>query len=373
MSIADVALIDSHCHGVRTDDLADDAFRALATESDWLSLPGTETLDSPVGIAIRARCASLLDLERHAPIERYLERRRELGAPEVNRRLMTAGRYGGFLIDTGYGAEDVLDPDGMAGSFDARSWEIVRLERVAESIAPVTTADGFAADFRAALASAGERAVGFKSIMAYRAGLDLPATPPPASEVRLAAEAWLRRDGASGSYRIDHPVLLAHLVWAAVEHRKPIQFHIGFGDSDVRLDRSDPSRLTAFLRATRTSGASIMLLHCYPFIREAGALAHIFPHVHLDVGEVSHYTGPSAIATVRESLEIAPFTKVLFSSDAYGLPELYYVSASSWRAAMTRITNEWLAEDWLSVADAERLVELVAAGNARRVYGLEAA
>jgi len=165
-------------------------------------------------------------------------------------------------------------------------------------------------------------------------------------------------------------VLLAHLVWEAVSFGKPLQFHVGFGDSDVQLYMADPSRLTRFLTATRTSGCKIMLLHCYPFIREAAALANIFPHVYYDVGEVTHYLGPSARAAIRQSYELAPFHKVLYSSDAYGLPEHYAVSAAAWRRETGVLFDEWLADDWLSVKDAERIIRDVAAGNARRVYGL---
>lgn len=366
-----LGLVDHHCHGLLDDDLAPDAFRALATESDWLSEPGMETLDSPFGLAIRAICAPLLDLPRHAAIDDYIQRRLALGATEVNRRLMNDSGTSYFVMDTGFVASDVMLPETMTATFGTPSSEIIRLERVAEGLSGSTTATSFAHDFATALRAQSVHAVGFKSVIAYRTGLDVPASAPSTAEVAAAAGEWLASVERTGSPRIDHPVLLAHLIWEAVTIGKPLQFHAGFGDSDLELYRADPSRLTRFFSATRESGTKMMLLHCYPFVREAAALSHIFPHVYLDVGEVTHYLGPSARAAIRQSYELAPFHKVLYSSDAYGLSEHYAVSAAAWRRETGALVDEWLADDWLSVTDAERIVQDVASDNARRVYGLD--
>jgi len=372
MSITDgLGLIDHHCHGLINDDLNPTAFRELATEADWLSEPGLETLDSPFGLAIRSLCAPILDLPRHAPIDDYIARRMELGAPEVNRRLWDATGNAQLLMDTGFLASPVMTPEAMTATFGTPSREIVRLERVAEGLAGSTSAASFTDDFATALRDQSRDAIGFKSVIAYRSGLDVPDVAPTASEVKHAAGEWLACVESTGSARIEHPTLLAHLIWEAVTLAKPLQFHVGFGDSDVELNRADPSRLTRFLDATRTSGTKVMLLHCYPYVREAAALAHIFPHAYLDVGEVTHYLGPSARAAIRQSYELAPFHKVLYSSDAYGLGEHYAVSAAAWRRETASLVDEWLADDWLSIADAERIVSDVAAGNARRVYGLD--
>lgn len=366
-----LGLIDHHCHGLLAENLSPDEFRSLATESDWLSEPGLETLDSPFGLMIRSICAPLLDLPKHTSIDEYISRRLELGAAEVNQRLMTFAGTSHFVMDTGFVASAVMSPDEMTSTFDTPSSEIVRLERVAEGLVGHTSAASFSADFAAALGEATANAVGVKSVIAYRYGLDVPEVAPTPEEVRAAAGEWLSEAERTGNPRLENPVLLIHLIWEAVRLRKPIQFHVGFGDSDVELYRADPSRLTRFMDATRTSGAKIMLLHCYPFVREAAALSHIFPHVYCDVGEVTHYLGPSARAAIRQSYELAPFHKVLYSSDAYGLGEHYAVSAAAWRRETAALVDEWIADEWVSVKDAERIVQDVAAGNARRVYGLE--
>ncbi|HKS01147.1 MAG TPA: amidohydrolase, partial [Arthrobacter sp.] len=96
----------------------------------------------------------------------------------------------------------------------------------------------------------------------------------------------------------------------------------------------------------------------------------VFPHVYLDVGLVSHYLGPSAGTAIRQAMEIAPFSKILYSSDAYGLGEHYAVSAASWRSAFAALMDEWVASGWATQHDAERIATMVTSKNARRVYNL---
>ena len=47
------------------------------------------------------------------------------------------------------------------------------------------------------------------------------------------------------------------------------------------------------------------------------------------------------------------------------------VGARLFREALGRVLGGWVAEGAWSLADAQRVAALVAAGNARRVYGLE--
>ena len=112
--------------------------------------------------------------------------------------------------------------------------------------------------------------------MAYRYGLDFDASPPDADSVRRAAAEWLDRTDPANA-RLDHPVLLRYVLWTAVAFAKPIQFHVGYGDSDIDLHRCDPTQMTDFIRRTVETGVQIMLLHCYPFVREAGFLAQVTP------------------------------------------------------------------------------------------------
>jgi hypothetical protein len=366
-----VPLVDHHCHGVVNVALDRDRFELLATESDRPAPPGCTGFDTQVGFAVRRWCAPALGLEPHASPEDYLAHRSELGAAEVNRRLLSAAGIATFLVDTGYSPDDLLSPAGMAAVAGATAGEVVRLEAVAERVAQDgVTAGGFSSAYADALDLAAADAVGLKSIIAYRHGLDFDPEPPSAREVSEAAGRWLRRVESERSPRLDDPVLLRHVLWAGVDRGLPVQFHVGFGDPDLDLDRCDPSRMTGFLRAVQGRDVAVMLLHCYPFHRQAGYLSQVFPHVYLDVGLAVNYVGARAAAVLAESLELAPFHKILFSSDAFGLAELYYLGALLFRRAFDEVAGGWVGAGLWSAPDAHRVARMVAAGNAERVYGL---
>jgi len=128
--------------------------------------------------------------------------------------------------------------------------------------------------------------------------------------------------------------------------------------------------MTGFIQAVQPLGTQVMLLHCYPYHRQAGYLAHVYPHVWFDTGSAVSHSGLGSLQLIRESLEVAPFDKVLFSTDAFGLAELYVCGTLLWRRGLAQVMDEWLARDWLSAADAERFAAMIAHGNTRRAYGL---
>jgi predicted TIM-barrel fold metal-dependent hydrolase len=83
-----------------------------------------------------------------------------------------------------------------------------------------------------------------------------------------------------------------------------------------------------------------------------------------------NYVGARAAAVVAESLELAPFHKTLYSSDAYGLPELHFLGALLFRRALDEVVGGWVDAGLWSAPDARRVALMIGAGNAERVYRL---
>ncbi|WP_345379891.1 amidohydrolase family protein [Pseudonocardia yuanmonensis] len=359
----DLRLVDHHCHSVVGHELDAAGFGALLTEAP---APAGDPWDSMLGLAVRRECAPVLDLPRHVPAADYLARRGELGVAEATRRLLAACGTDALLVDHGLRAGDLLGLDALAEAAGAPVAEVVRLEAVAEDVAAWGVAPG---DYADALVEELDRrtraAVACKSILAYRYGFDVPPHPPAPAEVAAAARHWLHDGG-----RLRHPVLLRHALWCGVDRGLPLQLHTGFGDPDEDLHRANPVLLTAFCRATAGTGTPVVLLHCYPYHREAAWLAQVFPHVWFDVGLASTYVGHRAAEVLAEALELAPFGKLLYSSDAFGLPELYLVAARAFRRAADRVLGGWHAEGEAGGDDVRRIAAMIAGGNARRLYGL---
>jgi predicted TIM-barrel fold metal-dependent hydrolase len=204
-------------------------------------------------------------------------------------------------------------------------------------------------------------------VIGYRTGLAVPATQPTEQETLRAAASWMRAKNG----RLTDPVLLAWLVHeaaqAGIERGLPLQFHTGFGDADLTLSSADPVLLSDFLRAVPVP---VVLLHCYPYHRNAAYLAHVFDHVSVDTGLTIPFVGARAPQVLAEILELAPFDAVLYSSDGNMLPELHHLGAVLWRRSINKLTDEWLADDLLSAADAERLARGIGGGNAARLHRL---
>ncbi len=382
--VADQALIDHHCHGVihRAANLA--SLEALLTEGrGWA---GGSVFDSQAGFAFRQLCPPILGLPAGAEPGEYVTRRAELGPTEVSSRFLIAAGLSVLCVDTGYTPEPLTSPAELGDLAGAAAHEVVRLERVAEDVAAAGTgADGFADALRSELEQRTAAAVAVKSVAAYRTGLDLNPQRPSEAEVTVAAGRWLAaRDaepepragfGPAGSARAELPrvrdeTLERFLIWSGVDLGLPLQFHVGYGDSDLDLHRTCPLLLTPLLRAIEPAGIPVMLLNNYPYHREAGYLAQVFPHVYVDVGLATHNVGPRATALLAEALELAPFGKFLYSSDAFALPELYYLSATLFRRALSGVLAAGLSDDLYSEPTVVRLTRMLCADNAKRVYGL---
>jgi uncharacterized protein len=363
--VADQPLVDHHCHGVLGRDADQATLESMLTEGP--GVPGGSVFDSQAGFAFRRLCPPVLGLPAHAEIADYAARRAEIGVTEVSKRFLQAAGLSVLCVDTGFTPEPITSPVELGGLAGATAHEIVRLERVAEDVAAAGIgAAGFADAMRSALATRAAAAVGVKSIAAYRTGFDLAPERPSDTEVAAAAGRWL----SSGSLRLADQTLQRFLIWCGVDLRLPVQFHVGYGDSDVDLHRCNPLLLTPLLRAIQPTGVPVMLLHNYPFHREAGYLAQVFPQVYVDAGLATHNLGGRAPALLAEALELAPYGKFLYSSDAFGLPELFYLGAMLFRTALSGFLSAGLAEGLYSERTVVRLTRMLCADNAKRAYQL---
>jgi hypothetical protein len=377
--LASARLTDHHCHGVLR---AGGDLESLLTEGDGGATAGGTAFDSLAGLAFRRWCPPLLGLDPHATITEYAARRSEVGTAEVSKRFLAASGLDALCVDTGYTPAELASPAETAAFAGAAAFEIVRFEQVAEALAADGTSPaGFPDAFRAALATRVSPAlepdvpvVGFKSIAAYRVGLGLGAERPADAEVVAAAEQWLAgypgADHGSKPPRLADETLHRFFIWCGADLGLPIQFHVGYGDRDVDLHKCNPLLLTDLLRALDPTGVPVMLLHNYPYHREAGYLAQVFPHVYADLGLATHTVGSRAPAVLAEALEMVPLRKFLFSSDAFGLPELYYLGTLLFRQGLSQFLKDRLDTGDITYDDAERITRLITTENASSVYRL---
>jgi uncharacterized protein len=346
MDLASVALVDHHAHGILRGEPTLDEFRGLFSESpDPRQWPHVAT-----GLTYRRairELAAFFDVEpSEAAVYRY---RCESDPAEYAARLLRATRTETLLVDDGYpppGEGTTWDELGELAACDAQP--VLRIERVAEA-----AGEERLEAVRAEVSTARARGfAGLKTILAYRGGLDLAALEPSNRVLQGRIEG-----------RTAAEVLVAALeANEATGDPLPVQVHAGFGDSDLHLLRADPSHLKSLIERFRET--PFVLLHCYPFVRQAGWLAHVYGNVFFDLSlTIPHVSRPAD--ALREALELAPVSKLLYASDAARTPELYYLAATWWRDALAEVLEEALPAD-----EAEEAARLVLRENARRLYRL---
>lgn len=308
-----------------------------------------------------------------------------------------SNNYDAWVARCMSGIEVVLADDGLDNSDDAEPYEyfsrftrspskrIVRIEQIAANIFEDTRAqssnvdDALAASlarFTQAIRAniADPEVVGFKSVICYRTGLEIPGD----SDAEKARLAFKEAFGTRGFSKINHPGLneyLVHILAKEIEEsdqtfKKPIQFHTGLGDNDLTLKKSSPAHLQDFIRKYPT--VPIVLLHSgYPFTRETGYLAAMYANVYADIGEVFPFLSRDGQeGVVRQILELCPGSKILWSTDGHWFPETYLLAVEQMREVVHTVLSDYVRKDDLSPAQAIQLVQDVLFNNPNKLYNL---
>ncbi len=365
MDLSGISVLDHHAHGLmRAGVLPGVPYAAFFTEAR-----DPEQIHSHVPHTLSyRRClrdvAELLDVE---PNEHAIaERRQALGPEAYASRFFAAARIEAVLLDDGF-AQDQLAPVAWHKRFFAAA-RILRLETHAETIlARCGDLGEFVDQFRASLDPPPPGVVAFKSIAAYRTGLDVRLP------TRQDAEAGFREYKRGGG-RLAQKALVDHILGLALEiaarRGLPVQFHTGFGDPDLDLRLANPLHLRAILEDEHFRSVPVVLLHAsYPFAREAGYLAATYAQVYLDVGLAIPLLSVGGMKRALSQLfELGPASKVLYSSDAHHVPELYYLAARRGREALGRVLDGIIRDGDLTAREAEQVARGVLRDNAAHVY-----
>jgi predicted TIM-barrel fold metal-dependent hydrolase len=372
--ITHIPIIDNHCHSLLRTllTLGPTEFRGCFSETGD-ARQREHHLSS--GLTYRLALHELAGLFGCSADESaILERRAGVNLGEHVTRLVRDGAIRGLLVDTGFLRQtsfDSVELRQLVEPAGCQVWPILRLEVAAEDLVPtVDSLDGLEQAFIAKIRSApADGFVGLKSIIAYRSGLAI--APPDRS---AAADAFERlRRSSTERMRLTDKALLDYLLWVALAEAAalhlPVQFHCGFGDTDLDLREANPLHLRPILETSSLAGAPIVLLHCYPYVREAAYLANVYSHVSFDLSLAVPFLGAGAVPLFSDALAMAPSTKLLYGSDGFSIPELHWLGARWGRRALAEALERWGA--WgLPDSELERVAERVLYRNAIALYDL---
>ncbi|HLW48210.1 MAG TPA: amidohydrolase family protein [bacterium] len=368
---AGIPLFDHHAHSLRRlQPDTPDAFRAHFTESD---APETAARDVAWSLFYRR---ALVDLGAFfgcpASEEAVLSARVRRPFADLTREMFADAGIGALLVDPGFRTAEHYDLPALRGLVTAPVGELLRLEVLAERLIPA--ADGWA-DLRERFAGEVRTAIrgglrGLKTIIAYRSGLDVGRWDPAALE---AAFRETRDAAGRGRTRLASKPLLDALLWTALEsaaeHRLPVQVHTGFGDRDLDLRLANPLWLRPVFEHPPFRTITFVLLHSYPYVREAAWLAHVYPHVAMDLSLTVPFAAHGAADAIVEALALAPASKVLLATDAFSIPDLFWLAARHAREALDEALTTIGRRGYAGREDREPIARRLLWENAVSIYG----
>jgi uncharacterized protein len=375
-TIASVPFVDHHVHAPVRDDgpLTLSEFRRPFTESS-IEETWTVHLSSQIGYRWMVReLAVLLDVD---PTEDSVVLRRAAIEPEDYHLLLANdANLGDCYADDLFAAGQCYELAEWSRLLGGRRvYRVLRVETFVEQGYEMCPAlDDALERLVGEVRSARENGVvSLKSISGYRTGLAIE--PPSMSQRRSAAAAYqsLREESLGGrSGRIADKALVDTIVWealvAAIPARLPMQFHVALGDDDIVLTRNDPTLMRSLFQHEPFRVLPLVLLHCYPYHRQAGYLASIYPNAYVDLGLTIPIVGPAAPRIIEETLELTPVSQLLASSDGHMTPEFQWFGVRVWRWALERSLRSYLEIGVASADDIESMAGAILRDNAHRIY-----
>lgn len=380
-------ILDNHCHGFRVDDLLR---RDAEGWEDRLTMMGTCFASSgQVDPKMAAQVAGLRDstiftLTARRWLAKYLgvaadhdavtaARRSALEARPTSyvHRLMQDARIAAVIADDGYPQPTVTRHEFQ----ESLGVPVYRVARIEPWIAELQSQSPSFADFTAAFerrldeAAADPLTVGYKSVIAYRTGLDV--TDPSLAEAAASYEAW-RVAGWSkdrGPGKVVRDYCLRAALRAARKHDRVMHIHCGGGDPDIVLTHVRPQDIFPLLHDHMDQ--PIVLIHSgWPWLAEAAYIASIMPFVYLDMSEFLPWASVGVERELEILLGVTPSAKLLYGSDEASEPEVFWVSARLTREALERVLTRACERDYLSQAEAQRIGFGIMGDNSKRVHGI---
>ncbi|MCB0121414.1 MAG: amidohydrolase family protein [Caldilineaceae bacterium] len=375
LDLSTIPILDHHCHALlrRQEGFTAVEFQRFFTESTDLTMHAEHV---PHTIFFRWATKELAGFHGCEPTPAAVLTARNACAPvELAQRMFEDAKIATLLLDYGFGGRENYRYQELREFLPCRIEPILRLETLAqELIVQHATFGAMVEAFVAAVENA--RATGhvaLKSIAAYRTGLHIqPAERADAALLFATLRAQAEREG---NVRLAHKPFNDYLLLLALEiaerQRLPVQFHTGFGDNDLDMLLANPFHMRYLFECGRFTNVPFVLLHAaYPYVRELGYLAAIYSNVWIDMGLAIPHVSSEIPAIWRQVLGLTPTSKVLFSTDAYSIPEIFWLAARWGRQGLATVLTELVDLGALTEDEAMVAATQILHDNAAQLYGL---
>jgi predicted TIM-barrel fold metal-dependent hydrolase len=211
--------------------------------------------------------------------------------------------------------------------------------------------------------------IGVKVHLAEKVGFGvLPVWEDEAVSVFPKAKA-----GDAESYKKLYTAVFTATLLQCQELDVPVHLHSGFtgGMWQGPIHDADPFLLGPFLKHTEFLKTKIVLLHAgFPRTKQAGQMAHAFPHVWVDMGQMTPWASLRIAECYRDVMAWAPLSKIVIGSGGHGIPEIAWLSAKTAKIALAEVLEDAVRLNLMAKRDAEMTAKMILHDNAARLYGL---
>ena len=162
---------------------------------------------------------------------------------------------------------------------------------------------------------------------------------------------------------------------ACLERDMPMQFHAGDGEAPgVILRQQDPYNLEEMVRLDKDGfmrRPKVIPLHAgYPLVGRAAWLSHLYTNCYFDLSIMTPFVHQSLATRYQEVMEVVPLSKILFASDAYHLPELYWLSGRWGKRYLAQALSAYVNGGSLDEEEALEAARMILYKNNRQVFNL---
>jgi uncharacterized protein len=379
LDLTNYSVIDDHCHPF------DPSREGQGFEQYWTLSMLTIQPDHMKNVLlyrmVMKEMRKYLELGQDASEQEVLNKRNAIYEADRKTyldRLFRAAKIEGLVLDIGFPAEEFVgysvDVDKFSTLLPINTARIiVRIEPlIYRFVREELSFEEFVTKFNTTLDNDIRRykAVALKSVIAYSTGLEVKITDE--SEAKKAYDVYKVDKSNKAAEKKFRDFMLLQTLEANIRYDIPIQLHTGMGDSpilDLRL--SNPLLLFDLVTHEHYGKAKYAMIHAgYPYTAEVGFLANSYPNVWVDLSEMNPFAGIGIEPKLLELMDMAPMSKIMYGSDAYNIPELFWFSAINFKKVFERVLGKLIEDDVVDENYAKNIASMILSENAKNFYRL---
>lgn len=272
-----------------------------------------------------------------------------------------------------------------------RSYRIARIEAIQDELFGLDiTFEEFEARYTARLldimdgeGNFGKKSVGMKSYLLPDIGLIRPLY-----DRTLAANSWsdlrklhserprMDREAAANITKDLCRYTFTLTLEECLKRDLPMQIHTGDGEAPyVILRNQDPFYLEEVVRFDKDNMLrmpKIIPLHAgYPSVGKATWLSHLYPNCYFELSIMTPFVHQSLYERYKQVLEAVPISKILFASDNYHVPELFWISGRWGKRYLSQALTDYVIGGSLTFDEATEAARMILYKNNRGLYKLD--